>query len=98
MKTRSGWFHLRGLFLFAAACAAGTCLSATAIAGPVNYRESSENAQPHQAQELPAPKVIKVYVLTSASAIPKPINYVIGGVMTTATPVQIIGRGENIIR
>jgi len=50
------------------------------------------------AQDMPAQKTIKIYVLTSASAIPKPITYVIGGVMPTATPVQIIGRGQNVVR
>ena len=30
--------------------------------------------------------------LTSASAIPKPISYLIGGVVTTAMPIEIIGR------
>ena len=47
---------------------------------------------------MPAQKTVKIYILTSASAIPKPINYVIGGVVTTATPVQIIGRGSSLNR
>jgi hypothetical protein len=44
------------------------------------------------AQDMTAQKVIKVYLMTSASAIPKPINYVIGGVITTPTPIDIVGR------
>ena len=90
MKTRSRWFHLRGLFLLSVGLTLGCILCTTANAGPTIYRESA--SRPHMAQDLPAQKVIKIYVLTSASAIPKPINYVIGGVMTTAVPVQIIGR------
>ncbi|HSU87067.1 MAG TPA: hypothetical protein VLI42_10075 [Chthoniobacterales bacterium] len=54
--------------------------------------------RPHMAQDVPAQKVIQVFVMTSASAIPKPINYIIGGVLTTAVPIQIIGRGETVSR
>jgi hypothetical protein len=36
--------------------------------------------------------------MTSASAIPKPITYIIGGVVTTSTPVQIIGRDQIVSR
>jgi hypothetical protein len=97
MKTRSGWFHLRGLFLLSVGVALGSMLSASAIAGPMTYREST-TGRPHLAQDMPAQKIIKIYVLTSASAIPKPITYMIGGVMTTATPVQIIGRGTTVAR
>ena len=97
MKTRSGWFHLRGLFLLSVGVALGSMLCASANAGPTTYREST-TGRPHMAQDMPAQKTIKIYVLTSASAIPKPITYVIGGVMTTATPVQIIGRGQNVVR
>ena len=97
MKTRSGWFHLRGLFLLTVGFAFGALLCASANAGPLTYRESPAG-QPHKAQEMPAQKAIKIFVLTSASAIPKPISYVIGGVMTTATPVQIIGRGQTVNR
>jgi len=97
MKTRSGWFHLRGLFLLSVGVALGSMLSTSAIAGPMTYRESTTGG-PHMAQDMPAQKTIKIYVLTSASAIPKPITYVIGGVMTTATPVQIIGRGTTVAR
>ena len=97
MKTRSGWFHLRGLFLLSAGCALGAMMCASAVAGPVVYRESTA-ARPHMAQDMPTQKSFKVYILTSASAIPRPISYVIGGVVTTATPVQIIGRGESVSR
>ncbi|HEY3662873.1 MAG TPA: hypothetical protein VGL24_06945 [Chthoniobacterales bacterium] len=97
MKTRSGWFHLRGLSLVSTGLALGTMLCASANAGPVTYRESNAG-RPHMAQEMPAQKIIQVYILTSASAIPKPISYVIGGLVTTAVPIQIIGRGETISR
>lgn len=97
MKTRSGWFHLRGLFLLTLGVALGSILCASANAGPVTYRESTAS-RPHRAQDMPEQKVVKIYLLTSASAIPKPISYLIGGVVTTATPVQIIGRGRSLNR
>ncbi len=97
MKTRSGWFHLRGLFLLAVGVALGSMLCASANAGPMTYRDSTAG-RAHSAQDMPAQKTIKVFILTSASAIPKPINYVIGGIVTTATPVQIIGRGRSVNR
>ena len=50
------------------------------------------------AQDMSAQKTVKIYILTSASAIPKPISYIIGGVVTTAVPVQIIGRGTTVAR
>jgi hypothetical protein len=75
MKTRSGWFHLRGLFLLSVAFAFGSMLCASAVAGPVTYREST-TSRPHMAQEMPAQKTIKVYLFSSASAIPKPIEYI----------------------
>lgn len=90
MKTRSGWFHLRRLFLFSGGCVLGAFMCATVVAGPNVYREA--NSRPHMAQDMTAQKVIKVYLMTSASAIPKPINYVIGGVITTPTPIDIVGR------
>ena len=93
MKTRSGWFHLRGLFLL---CGVGVCwilLNASANAGPTVIRKETL-ARPHAAMDMPAEKPVRLYIMTSASAIPKPINYVIGGIVTTAVPVQIIGRGE----
>ena len=98
MKTRSRWFNLRGLFLLSGAFAFGLMLVASAIAGPMTYRETTTPGRPHQAQEMPAQKTIKVYVLTSASAIPRPISYVIGGIITTPSPVQIIGRGQTVSR
>ena len=96
MKTRIGWFHLRGLFLLSVGVALGSMLCASANAGPVRYRDSA--TQPHMAQAMAAQKTIRIYVLTSASAIPKPITYVIGGVLTTAVPIQIIGRGQTVSR
>ncbi len=61
------------------------------------YRDSA-TARPHMAQDMPAQKVFRVYLLTSASAIPKPINYVIGGIVTTAIPIEIIGRESSVSR
>ncbi len=56
-------------------------------------------SRPHMAQDMPPPpKMVKIYILTSASAIPKPISYVIGGIVTTAVPIQIIGRDETVSR
>ena len=97
MKTRSGWLHLRRLFLLSGGCAFGAMVCASAVAGPVMYRDSTA-ARPHMAQDMPTQKTFKVYILTSSSAIPRPISYVIGGVVTTATPIQIIGRGETVSR
>ena len=61
MKTRSGWFHLRGLFLLSVAFAFGSMLCASAVAGPMTYREST-TSRPHMAQDMPAQKTIKVYI------------------------------------
>jgi hypothetical protein len=97
MKTRSGWFHLRGLFLLSVAFAFGSMLCASAVAGPMTYREST-TGRPHTAQDIPAKKTIKVYLMSSASAIPRPIEYILGGILTTPTPIQFIGRGRNITR
>jgi hypothetical protein len=97
MKTRSGWFHLRGLFLLSAVFAAGSMLCASAVAGPITYREST-TGRPHMAQDIPVQKTIRVYVFSSASAIPKPIEYIVGGVLTTPTPIQFIGRNQSITR
>lgn len=72
-------------------------MCASAVAGPVMYRESTPG-RPHAAQDMPAQKAIKFYIMTSASAIPRPISYVIGGIVTTPSPVQIIGRGESVSR
>jgi hypothetical protein len=93
MKTRSGWFHLRGLFLLSVAFASGFMLCALAVAGPTTYRESTAS-RPHMAQDMPVQKTIKVYLFSSASAIPKPIEYLKGGVLTTPTPVHFIGRSQ----
>ncbi len=98
MKTRSRWFHLRGLFLLSGAIAFGFMLVASASAGPMVYRETATPGRPHQAQEMPAQKTVKIYILTSASAIPRPISYLIGGIITTPSPVQIIGRGQTVSR
>jgi hypothetical protein len=97
MKTRSGWFHLRGLFLLSVAFAFGSMLGASAVAGPMTYREST-TSRPHMAQDMPAQKTIKVYVYSSASAIPKPIEFIRGGILTTPTPIQFIGRTQNVTR
>jgi hypothetical protein len=97
MKTRSGWFNLRGLFLFVMGFTIGTMLSAAALAGPNTDRAAttarSRVARPHMAQDLPAQKRVVFYVMSSASPIPKPIAYFSAGVPTTTIPMQIIGRG-----
>jgi len=85
-----------GLIRFAAGCALGLMLCSSAVAGPNLYRETK--TRPHVAQDVPPQKTIKIYILTSASAIPKPISYVIGGIVTTAVPIEIIGRGETVSR
>ena len=95
MKTRSRW--LLGLFLLSVAFAFGSMLCASAVAGPMTYRETT-TSRPHMAQDMPAQKTIKVYVASSASAIPKPIEFLVGGVMTTPSPVHFIGRSQTISR
>jgi hypothetical protein len=95
MKTRSGWFYLRRLFLLSGGCALGAIMCASVVAGPVMYRESA-TARPHEAQNMPTQKTYKVFILSSSSAIPRPISYVIGGIITTPTPILIIGRGQTI--
>ncbi|HEY1583901.1 MAG TPA: hypothetical protein VGF73_12465 [Chthoniobacterales bacterium] len=96
MKTISSWLH-RGALLSSVAVGFGLVLCTSAIAGPVTYRE----ATPYQDQivrQKSAQKKVVFYVLTSASPIPKPISYIIGGILTTPTPIQIIGRGEFVSR
>jgi hypothetical protein len=97
MKTRSGCFHLRRLFLLSGGCFLGAMLCASAVAGPTIDR-SSTIGRPHTAQDMPAQKKVIYYVMSSASAIPKPITFIIGGVLTTAVPIQIIGRGTTVAR
>lgn len=87
---------MRGLLKLSVGCTLGVLLCASAFAGPTLYREST--TRPHMAQDMARQKTIKFYIMTSASAIPKPISYVIGGVVTTAVPVQIIGRGTTVAR
>jgi hypothetical protein len=93
MKTGSRWNHLRGLFLLSVL---GVILCTSAYAGPTIYRDAS--ARPLSATDMPAQKTVKIYIMSSASAIPRPISYVIGGVITTPSPVQIVGRGETVSR
>ena len=71
-------------------------MCASASAGPNLYREAS--SRPHMAQDMSAQKVMKVYLMSSASAIPKPISYIIGGVITTPTPIDIVGREVTVSR
>jgi hypothetical protein len=98
MKT-GRWFNLRGWFKLATGVAFGAMLCASAYAGPGATTVTRESApRPHQAQAMPAGKNIQIYIMTSASAIPKPISYVNGGVVTTAIPIEIIGRGQTIVR
>jgi hypothetical protein len=93
MKTRSGWSHLRGLFLLSVL---GVMVCTSAFAGPSIYRDAT--TRPPTAPDMPAQKTVKIYIMSSASAIPRPISYVIGGLITTPTPIQIIGRGETVSR
>ena len=95
MKT-GRWFNLCGWFKLVTGVAFGAMLCASAYAGPTVTRESAP--RPQQAQAMPTGKNIQIYIMTSASAIPKPISYVIGGVVTTAIPIEIIGRGQTIVR
>lgn len=67
-------------------------LCASAFAGPTICRETTTRLR--VARQVPAPRQVKVFIMTSASAIPKPISYIIGGVVTTAVPIEIIGRGD----
>jgi hypothetical protein len=96
MKTRSGWFHLRGLLLLSMGFTLGTILCDSAFAGPDSHRAST-TAQPHKAQDMSAQKRIVFYVMSSASAIPKPIAYFSNGIPTTTTPMLIIGRGPDSV-
>jgi hypothetical protein len=96
MKTGSGWFNLRGSFRLMTGIVLGAMLCASAYAGPTITRES--RSRPHEAEAMPMKKNIQIYIMTSASPIPKPISYVIGGVITTAIPIEIIGRGQTIVR
>lgn len=89
--------HLRRLSLLSGGCALGAMMCASAVAGPTLDR-SATSGRPHMAQDMPAQKKVVYYVMSSASAIPRPISYVIGGLLTTPTPIQIIGRGETVSR
>jgi hypothetical protein len=98
MKTRSKWNHLRGLSLLSGALAFGLMLVASANAGSTIVRDIPASGSVHQATEMSVQQPVKIYILSSASAIPRPINYLIGGLITTPTPVQIIGRGQTLSR
>ena len=87
MKTRSGWFQLRGLALLTL----GAMLCASAVAGPSASRELTV-AKQRTVQARPVQKRV-IYVQSSASAIPIPIDWVTG-IPTTATPMTIIGHGN----
>lgn len=89
MKTSSAWLRFAVGFV-------ATMLCASAFAGPSPSRESAAK-QPQAAQPVPK-KNVKIYIVSSASAIPTPISYLIGGVITTPTPIQIIGRGTTFSR
>jgi len=94
MKTRSGWFHLRGLFLLSVGLTLGTILCDSAFAGPDSH-QASTTAEPHKA--VSAQKRIVFYVMSSASAIPKPIAYFSNGITTTTTPMLNIGRARDSV-
>jgi len=89
MKTRSGWHHLRGLFLLSVGLTLGLVLCASAFAGPSNSRDLPI-AKQRTEQQRPAQKRVVYYVQSSCSAIPVPIEWV-SGIPTTATPMIIIG-------
>ncbi|HSU86314.1 MAG TPA: hypothetical protein VLI42_06240 [Chthoniobacterales bacterium] len=79
------------------ALSCGLLLYTSAVAGPVVDRDAASYQDVARKQKAMQQRVV-YYVLTSASAIPRPISYVIGGLMTTPTPIQIIGRGETVTR
>ncbi len=87
MKTRNGWFQLRGLSLLTL----GAMLCASAIAGPSASREPVV-AKQRLVQARPVHKRV-IYVQSSASAIPIPVDWVTG-IPTTAIPMTIIGHGD----
>ena|SRR2546423_893651 len=97
MKTRSRWFHLRGLFLLSLGLTLGSALCASAVAGPSSTRDLTTNRE-QTTQQKPAPKKVEYYILSSASAIPKPLAWINATFPTTAIPIQIIGRSETIYR
>ena len=68
----------------------------SAYAGPSIYRDGA--AHTPTALDMPAQKTVKFYIMSSASAIPKPISWIIGGVITTPTPIQIVGREQTVNR
>ena len=74
----------------------GAFVCTSAYAGPTIYREAS--TRPPIVSDMPAQKTVKIYIMSSASAIPKPISYIIGGVITTPTPIQIVGRQQTVSR
>ena len=90
MKTRSRWFHLRGLFLLSVGLTLGI---ASAFAGP-----STSSDQPSLRQQTTmkkaAQKTTVYYCLTPASGIPKPCAWVNGAFTTTAIPMEVIGRHD----
>lgn len=68
------------------------------FAGSSIMTRESTNADVRAASQKPTQKNVQYFVLSSASAIPRPISWVVGGVITTAVPIEIIGRGETIVR
>lgn len=97
MKTRSRWFHLRGLFLLSLGLTLGSVLCASAFAGPSSSRDLTTARQQTTLQK-PAQKKVEYYVMSSASAIPKPLAWVSGSFPTTAVPMQVIGRRDVMSR
>jgi hypothetical protein len=84
MKTRSGWFQLRGLSLLVL----GAMLCASAVAGPSATRDPKIVKQRIVQQQRPVQKRV-VLVQSSVSGVPIPIEW-ITGIPTTATPMDII--------
>jgi hypothetical protein len=95
MKTASRW--LRRLFLLSGGCALGAFMCASAFAGPVMYPESAI-ASPHVAQDMVTQKLNKIYIKSLASGIPRPASFLIGGILTTESPILFIGRETTFSR
>ena len=95
MKTTSRW--LRRLSLLSGGCALGAFMCASAFAGPDMSRESAIGS-PHVAQDMVAQKLQNIYIKSLASGIPRPASFLIGGIMTTESPILFIGRETTFTR
>jgi membrane protein YqaA with SNARE-associated domain len=96
MQTRSRWFHLHGLFLLSVGLALGSMLSASAFAGPSTSRDLASADQRAMQQQYGQKKIVYL-MMSSASPIPKPIEW-LSGIPTTTIPMDVIGRGYVVTR